>query len=202
MKSRALPDDFDTTQVLRSPFDHKSGSEMAFPPGRHYVGPNSDPNALKMMTEGLQRPNDDDYVISPLSSASTTNGSHFSSITPRKNSSSVPHSANDAGVPERIPELQRNDRSFPFIRSSSFSEACAQPPFNAPLAPSHGFPRPGEQLAHPGIDYARRAMDYRLAGPRGMMVGYDQRHLDESVSPTDQETHVPSDQGMFLPDRG
>lgn len=27
LKSRALPDGFDTTQVLRTPFDHKSTSE-------------------------------------------------------------------------------------------------------------------------------------------------------------------------------
>lgn len=29
LKSRALPDDFDTTQVLRTPFDHKSTSETS-----------------------------------------------------------------------------------------------------------------------------------------------------------------------------
>lgn len=38
LKSRALPDDFDTTQVLRTPFEHKSASETPvrlFPPSCH-----------------------------------------------------------------------------------------------------------------------------------------------------------------------
>lgn len=186
LKSRALPDDFDTTQVLRSPFDGKPTSDAFASPG-NYVPSNSDPNSLKMLlTDGLQRPNEDDYIISPLSSAST-NGNHFSN-TPRKDSGSLSQPGND-NMPERVSELQRNGRgSLPYIRSSSFSEACTHPQsFNTGFHPSHGYPKPGEPLTHPGIEYARRAMDY--GGARGgMMVGYEhQRHMEDSVSPTDSQ---------------
>jgi hypothetical protein len=190
LKSRALPDDFDTTQVLRSPFDGKPATEAPFASPGNYVASNSDPRSLRMLlTDGLQRPSDDDYVISPLSSAST-NGGPFSA-TPREESGSLSQPGNDTTMPDRVSELQRDGRgSLPFIRSSSFSEACTQPPpFNRGFHPSHGFPRAGpEPLAHPGIEYARRAMDYGVGAPRsGMMVSYDQRHMESSVSPTEPQ---------------
>ncbi|PWY64764.1 homeobox transcription factor [Aspergillus heteromorphus CBS 117.55] len=164
LKSRALPDDFDTTQVLRTPFDHKTSSE-----------------APMLLTDGLPRLNDDDYVISPLSSASTTG--NFSSAVDR-------HFENypQAGMPARagpapLSDIHRNNRSaFPFPRSSSFSET-----YNRGLHFPGQFSRPGvESLGHPSMAYARRPVDYGLNRPaNGLVVGYDhQRAMEGSVSPT------------------
>lgn len=156
---------------------------------RSYMASNTDPNSLKMLlTGGLQRPGDDDYVVSPLSSTSA-NGNYFPSSTPHKGSESFPQSGSRAVVPERISELQRDNHNLPFTRSSSFSEACTQAPlFPTEAHPSNSFSRSGaEPLTHPGIAYARRVMDYGAARPHGgMMVGYEhQRHLEGSVSPTE-----------------
>ncbi|PWY69850.1 homeobox transcription factor [Aspergillus sclerotioniger CBS 115572] len=165
LKSRALPDDFDTTQVLRTPFDHKTPAE-----------------APMLLTDGLPRLNDDDYVISPLSSASTTNG--FSAAADRHfESYAQPGAIPGRGGPA-LSELHRNNRSaFPFPRSSSFSESS----YNSGLQFPGRFSRPGvEPLSHPSMTYARRPVDYALGRPaNGMVVGYDhQRALEGSVSPT------------------
>lgn len=183
IKSRALPDDFDTTQVLRSPFDIKPASE-AFAPQRSYITTNTDPNSLRM----LPTPTDDDYVISPLSSTST-NGHYFPSVTPRKGLEGFPQSVSRTAMPERISELRRDNRdSLPFTRSSSFSESRTQPPLFSADAHTSGFLQSGvDPLAHPGMAYARRVVDYGIPKPRSdMMVGYEhQRHLEGSISSTE-----------------
>ncbi|KAL4888571.1 hypothetical protein BDV59DRAFT_206046 [Aspergillus ambiguus] len=164
LKSRALPDDFDTTQVLRTPFDGKA------------------PDAPMLLTDGLQRLNDDDYVISPLSSASTNNG--FPTAGPDRNLEG--YAAPVGRGPAPLSTMQRNRNAFPFPRSSSFSE----PSYNTSLHFPGRFSRPGEPLAHPGLPYGRRPMDYAMSRPNGMVVGYDQhRQMDGSVSPT--EPHMP-----------
>ncbi|KAF9892352.1 hypothetical protein FE257_002129 [Aspergillus nanangensis] len=166
LKSRALPDDFDTTQVLRTPFDGKT-SETPM-----------------LLTDGLQRLNDDEYVISPLSSTSTI-GNGFSSAGPDRNMEAYPGAGAIAGraPPGPMSTLQRNNRNaFPFPRSSSFSE----PSYNTGLHFPGRFARPGEPLGHAGLPYGRRPMDYGLNRPaNGMVVGYEhQRQLEGSVSPT------------------
>ncbi|EAU37689.1 predicted protein [Aspergillus terreus NIH2624] len=159
LKSRALPDDFDTTQVLRTPFDGKG------------------PEAPMLLTDGLPRLNDDDYVISPLSSASTT-GNGFSAGADR-NLEGYAAGTVGRGPPGPMSTLQRNRNAFPFPRSSSFSE----PSYNTGLHFPGRFSRPGEPLAHPGLPYGRRPMDY-MSRP-GMVVGYEQpRQMEGSVSPT------------------
>lgn len=185
IKSRALPDDFDTTRVLRSPFDTKPTSE-SFPPPRSYITSNADPSFRMLPT-----PTDEDYVISPLSSTSA-NGHCFPSATPRKGLEGFPQSFGRTAMPERISELQRdNPDSLPFSRPSSFSESCTQPPlFNAAAHQTTGFLRSGaDPLAHPGMAYARRVVDYGMPKPHGgMIVGYEnQRHLEGSVSPTESQ---------------
>ncbi|KKK22526.1 hypothetical protein AOCH_007311, partial [Aspergillus ochraceoroseus] len=163
LKSRALPDDFDTTQVLRTPFGSKPSD-----------GP-------VLLTDGLSRLNDDEYVISPLSSASTT-GTGFPSA-PSDRSIDSYHSGSVANRAD----LQRGNRgTYPFPRSSSFSE----PSFNTGLQFPGRFSRPGaEAIGHPGIPYPRRPMDYAISRPpNGMMVGYTQhRPMEGSVSPTGQQ---------------
>ncbi|KAL3475307.1 hypothetical protein BJX99DRAFT_230027 [Aspergillus californicus] len=161
LKSRALPDDFDTTQVLRTPFGSKSSSEA---PG--------------LLTEGLPRLNDDEYVISPLSSAST-NGPGFPSASDR----GFEHYQNRSAA-ATVPDLRNHRSTFPFPRSSSFSESS----FNTGLQFPGRFTRPGETVGHSGMSYPRRPMDYALnRSTNGMIVGYGQpRPLEGSVSPTGQ----------------
>ncbi|GAB1209536.1 hypothetical protein APSETT445_008317 [Aspergillus pseudonomiae] len=189
LKSRALPEDFDTTQVLRTPFDNRTSSETPVPSPLSRMTSISGANVSKMlMTDGLPRLNDDDYVISPLSSASTTTGSGFPSTgTDRNLEGYMPNGtlANRA-APTPIPELQRHNRSaFPFSRSSSFSE----PSFNPSLHFPGRYSRPGEPVSHPGMSYGRRPVDYGISRPgnNSMVVGYDgHRQLEGSVSPTGQ----------------
>ncbi|PYH47222.1 homeobox domain-containing protein [Aspergillus saccharolyticus JOP 1030-1] len=168
LKSRALPDDFDTTQVLRTPFDHRTTSE-----------------APMLLTDGIPR-NDDDYVISPLSSASTTNG--FTSAGSDRHFDSYTHTAAMANRAAHAPltDLNRHNRgAFPFSRSSSFSEAS----FHNGLHYPGRYSRSGvEPLVHPSMAYGRRPMEYGINRPtNGLMVGYDhQRAIEGSVSPTGQ----------------
>jgi hypothetical protein len=189
LKSRALPDDFDTTQVLRTPFDNKTLSETPVASPRNYMASSTDSNSLKMLlTDTLPRINDDEYVVSPLSSTSAT-GNCFPSAGPDR----TPDHFSQHGVlgtrpAATLPELQRNIRgTFPFPRSSSFSEAS----FNTGLHVPGRFSRPGEPLNHPVLPYARRPMDYGIPRPaNGMVVGYDHsRPMEGSVSPTGQQEH-------------
>lgn len=179
LKSRALPDSFDTTQVLRSPFDNKLGPEGAFPSPRHFLAPGSDPHSHMLSVDGLQRPSDDDYTtISPLSSAST-NGNYISSASTHKSSDGFSQPGSRTSLSERV-DMQRNGtNAMPFARTSGLSESL-----NAELS-NNGFSRPGVGLGHPGMPYARRTMDYSLDRRRsGIMAGYDQRALEGSVSPS------------------
>ncbi|KAL4932291.1 homeobox domain-containing protein [Aspergillus undulatus] len=165
LKSRALPDDFDTTQVLRTPFGSRGPSESG------------------LLTEGLPRLNDDEYGISPLSSAST-NGPGY----PTNSSDRGFESYQNRGAAATVPDL-RSNRAFPFPRSSSFSESS----FNTGLQFPSRFTRPGDAMGHAGMQY-RRPMDYVMNRPgNGMMAGYDQhRPLEGSVSPNGQpESQMP-----------
>ncbi|KAL4787558.1 hypothetical protein BJX76DRAFT_299917 [Aspergillus varians] len=162
LKSRALPDDFDTTQVLRTPFGNKGHS-----------------GAPGLLTEGLPRLHDDEYVISPLSSAST-NGPGYPSAPSDRGFESY----QNRGAAATVPDLRSNRGTFPFPRSSSFSESS----FNTGLQFPGRYSRPGgETMGHPGISY-RRPVDYIMnRSANGMMVGYNQpRPVEGSVSPTGQ----------------
>lgn len=94
------------------------------------------------------------------------------------------------GAAATVPDLRSNRGTFPFPRSSSFSESS----FNTGLQFPGRFSRPGaEAMGHSGISY-RRPMDYVMNRPaNGMMVGYNQpRPLEGSVSPTGQpESQIP-----------
>ncbi|KAL5333173.1 hypothetical protein BJX70DRAFT_77987 [Aspergillus crustosus] len=162
LKSRALPDDFDTTQVLRTPFGSKGFSEG-------------------LLTDGIPRLTDDDYVISPLSTAST-NGPGFPSASSDRGFENYQNRAAAATVPD----LRSTRGTFPFPRSSSFSESS----FNTGLQFPGRFSRLGiETVGHHGHGVAyRRPMDYVMnRSASSMMVGYNQpRTLEGSVSPTGQ----------------
>lgn len=133
----------------------------------------------------MPRLNDDEYVISPLSSAST-NGPGYQSATSDRGFESYQNRAAAATVPD----LRSNRGTFPFPRSSSFSESS----FNTGLQLPGRFSRPGtEAMGHSGMQY-RRPMDYAMNRPaNGMMVGYDQhRPMEGSVSPSGRpESQMP-----------
>lgn len=193
LKSRALPDDFDTTQVLRTPFDGKTSDTPVASPLES--GPPAGPCLVAnrrfqmLLTDGLQRMNEDDYVISPLSSTSTTGNGFPATADRHLDSYPPPGPGVGRGPPAApIPELQRNTRGpFPFPRSSSFSESS----FNTGLHFPGRFSRPGEPLNHPSMPYGRRPLEFGMNRPaNGMIVGYDHhRPLEGSVSPTGPPEH-------------
>lgn len=178
LKSRALPDDFDTTQVLRTPFGSKGPSEASVESLRLALYTQTKVSQ-GLLTEGLPRLNDDDYVISPLSSASTSGPGY-----PPTSSDRGFENYQNRGAAATVPDLRSSRANFPFPRSSSFSE----PSFNTSLQYPGRFSRPGDAMGHPGISY-RRPIDYVMNRPaNGMMVGYGQhRPLEGSVSPTGQQ---------------
>lgn len=159
------------------------------PSPRNFMAPNPNPGSLKMLhTEGLQRPHGDDYMVSPMSSASA----YISPATPDRTSEHFPQPAtylNRASLSAPVTNLQqRNDQgAYPFSRSNSCSEAYGQPsPFGH--APPHAdrFARTNsESLGLTGLPPVQRAVDYDLNRPPSGVVGeYDNRqHLEHPVSP-------------------
>ena len=143
-----------------------------------------------LLPSGLQRPNEDEYAMSPLS-APSAGGSYFSPTPVGERPPDVyPPGplANRPTVPTPLSEIQRTGRgAYPFPRSSSFSDAYSTMP---QLSSRYSSPST-ESLGHPGMPYTRRPMDY-LSRP-GMVPGYDSsRPIEDSVSPTDtQESSMP-----------
>ncbi|KAJ5348285.1 Homeodomain [Penicillium brevicompactum] len=176
LKSRALPDDFDTTKVLRTPFEGKSSgvTPVASPSG--YSAPNPDFGALRTLrTERFPRPNEDEYLVSPLSSASTA-GPYMSST----GQGQMFRPAASASMSD----LHRNVRNdYSITRSSSLSDASAHP---SPYA-GYGMPNrfAGPQANQPGMPYMSRPMEYAVPRHPGIPA-YDQHQSFEgSVSPTE-----------------
>lgn len=195
LKSRALPDDFDTTRVLRTPFEsHSTGqTPIASPSG--FGAPNPDFAALRALrTDLLHRPTDDEYLVSPQSSASAT-GTYLSSAgqgrtdgLPQSNMMFI-----RPGASASMSDLHRTIRSdYTVTRSSSLSEASSQPPdFHSGMHLHNRFA--GHPNQH-GMPYMRQ--------PGRIVPGYEQhRPFERSVSPTDsqdgQMTYEMSSMGMF-----
>jgi hypothetical protein len=203
LKSRALPDDFDTTKVLRTPFGSRSTAQTPIASPQDYGAPNPDFAALRgIRTDPIQRPNEDDYLVSPLSSASTA-GTYMSSAGQGRNDG-VPQSNMVFGRPAAsasMSDLHRTIRSdFSVTRSSSMSESSSQPPSFHPgmqLSSRYGAPN------QPGLPYGRQP--YGIPQHAGVIVpSYDQHQTFEgSVSPTDsQGAQMPYDMsnlGRFFP---
>lgn len=167
LKSRALPDDFDTTQVLRTPFDHKSTSET---PG---------------LLTNSNRPNDDEYAMSPMSAPSAGGGYFPPTPAAERPQDAYPMAPNRPAIPTSLADLHRAGRgAYPFPRSSSFSDAYSGFPHSYSRFSSPST----ESLGH-GLPYGRRPMDYGIPRPANAIVpGYDpNRPIEGSVSPTDQQ---------------
>lgn len=193
--SRALPDDFDTTRVLRTPFESHSTGQTPIPSPSGFGVPSPDFAALRALrTDFLHRPTDDDYLVLPQSSASTT-GTYMSSAgqgrtdgLPQSNLMFI-----RPGASASMSDLHRTIRSdYTVTRSSSLSEASSQPPnFHDGMQLHNRFA--GHPNQH-GMSYMRQ--------PSGTVTGYDQhRPFEGSASPTDsqggQMTYDMSSIGMF-----
>lgn len=140
-----------------------------------------------LLTSGLQRQNEDEYVMSPLS-APSAGGNYFSS-TERQDSYSTPSLANRPAMPAGLADMQRSGRAYQFARSSSLSDAYP----GLPQLPSRFSSPSTESLGNPGMPYARRPMDYGIPRPpNGMVPGYDpNRSIEGSVSPDQQGSPMP-----------
>lgn len=154
-----------------------------------------------LLPSGLQRPNEDEYAMSPLSAPSAGGGYFSSTPAGERPPDAYPLGslANRPTIPTPLSEIQRTGRgAYPFPRSSSFSDAYS----TLPQYSSRYSSPSTESLGHPGMSYTRRPMDY-MSRP-GMVPGYDpSRPIEGSVSPTDtQESSMPynmENHGVSIP---
>jgi hypothetical protein len=201
LKSRALPDDFDTTKVLRTPFEGKSTGVTPVASPQGYAAPNPDFGALRTLrTECFPRPNEEEYLVSPLSSASTA-GTYMSSNAGRNDGLNQSNMMFRPAASASMNDLHRTIRNdYPVTRSSSLSDASAHPSPYAYQMPNRFA---GPQANQPGLPYMRRPMDYSMPRHPGMAAPYDQHQTFEgSVSPTDSQgqpmTYDMHNLGMFF----
>ncbi|KAF4761433.1 hypothetical protein N7455_000633 [Penicillium solitum] len=198
LKSRALPDDFDTTKVLRTPFEGKQSGVTPVPSPQGYGVPNPDFGALRTLrTDCYARPNEDEYLVSPLSSASTA-GTYMSSTGGRNESMSQSNVMFRPAASASMSDLHRTIRNdYPVTRSSSLSDASAHP------SPYAGYPmhnRFAGQPNQPGLPYMRRPMEYGMPRHPGMGPYDQQPSFEGSVSPTDTQTsHITYDMNNLGP---
>jgi len=185
LKSRALPDNFDTTRVLRTPFGCRFTGQTPVASPQGYSAPTRDFAALRgLRTDFFQRPNEDDYLVSPLSTASTSR-IHMSSSVQGRNTG-LPQSNMVFGRPVAsvsMSDLHRTIRSdYSITRSSSMSESSTKPPS---FHPSKQLPSRYDALNQPSLPYGRQPYGVPQH-PSGMVSAYDQHQSFEgSVSPTD-----------------
>ncbi|KAJ5631624.1 uncharacterized protein N7484_011724 [Penicillium longicatenatum] len=198
LKSRALPDDFDTTKVLRTPFESKSTGPTPIASPHDYGVPNPDFAALRTLrTDCFPRHNEDDYLVSPLSSASTA-GTYMSSAGQGRNDGlSQPNIMfSRPAASTSMHDLHRTIRSdYSITRSNSLSDAPSQQPsFHAGYPLHNRFAAPSNP---PSMPYGRQTMDYGVPRSSGMVTGYEQHQSFEgSVSPTDsQNAQITYDMG-------
>ncbi|KAJ5580050.1 uncharacterized protein N7459_006035 [Penicillium hispanicum] len=189
LKSRALPDDFDTTKVLRAPFEGKSTGHTAVASPHDYGVPNPDFPVLRALrTDCFQHPNDEDYLVSPLSSASTA-GTYMSSAGQGR-SDGLPQTSMMFSRPAAsasMSDLHRTIRNdYSITRSSSLSDASSRPPS---FHPGLSFPsRYGSHSNQHGVPYVRPPMDYGVPRHPSSMIPYEQHQpFEGSVSPTDSQ---------------
>ncbi|EPS30789.1 hypothetical protein PDE_05741 [Penicillium oxalicum 114-2] len=194
LKSRALPDDFDTTKVLRTPFESKSVIPTAMGAPHDFGAPNPDFASLRSLrTDCFPRPNEDEYMTSPLSSASTA-GTYMSSA---GRSDGLPSSGMPYGRPLASSSMSdlhrttiRNDYSI--TRSSSMSDGSSNPPSFHPTLHMHN--RFASSPTNPGLPYMRQpVMDYTVPRHPSSAMGPpfeqqpSQQTFESSASPTNSQ---------------
>ena len=175
LKSRALPDDFDTTKVLRTPFESTSTGRIPIASPQGYGAPKPDFTALTgLHIDCFQRPNEDGYLVSPLSSTSTVRSNM--STAGQGRTDGLPHMVfSRPATSASMSDLHRTIWSdYSNTRSSNMSESSTQSP-----------------SIHPGMQLPSRYgvpnQPYGVSRhPSGMVPAYDQHQSFEgSVSPTD-----------------
>lgn len=127
LKSRALPDNFDMTQVLHQPYGGRTSGTPLTSPRTHrssFAG-NGEPKPLVVNT--VKRGSGDDYPISP-SSATSAYGSYIVSPTsgaPSENLSPTSTTSNRTAISAPSASLAGADHRTPgtLPRSHSFSAA-------------------------------------------------------------------------------
>ncbi|KAJ5929634.1 hypothetical protein N7454_006584 [Penicillium verhagenii] len=204
LKSRALPDDFDTTKVLRTPFESKSTGPTPTASPHDYGAPNPDFASLRALrTDCFPRHNEDDYLVSPLSSASTV-GTYMSSAGQGRNDSlSQSNMMFRPAASASMHDLHRTIRSdYSITRSNSLSDAPSQQSSFHTGYPLHS--RYGTPSNPSNMPYGRQPMDYSVPRSSGMVSAYDQhQNFEGSASPTDSQgtpiTYDMGNLGQFLP---
>lgn len=194
LKSRALPEDFDMTQVLYSPYGSQppSGAPMTSP--NDFFASNPEAGALRpLVIDNMKRPGEDDYVTSPLSPTSAY-GSCFgptgSGPTSNDNISPVSTTSDRAALFTSLSNSQASTprTSNPFTRSSSFS--AAYPRANHPQIP--------RLQLH---DRVTRSRAESLGSPLRTSISYSGNPLDygEGLSPTAMNMPYNGHQGLGSP---
>ncbi|KAJ5543138.1 hypothetical protein N7535_005567 [Penicillium sp. DV-2018c] len=193
LKSRALPDDFDTTKVLRTPFGGKQSGITPTTSPQTYAVPNADFGSLRTLrTDCFPRTNDEDYMVSPLSSTSTA-GTYMSSTGGRNDSLPQSNMMFRPAASASMSDLHRTiQNDYQVTRSSSVSDASAHPSAYTGYQMHNRF---AGQPNQPGMPYMRRPMEYVIPQNPSGMGPYDQRQSFEgSVSPTDTSgSHISYD---------
>lgn len=185
LKSRTLPEDFDKTKVLRTPFESRSNGQTPIASPHSFGAPNPDFAALRALrTDFFHRPSDEEYLVSPLSSA-TTAGTYMSSAGRNECLPASNLMFGRTAASASMSDLHRTMRSdYSIARSSSLSEASGPP-----HALNSGVQLHNRYSGQSGMPYMRQPMEYGVSrAPNGMVAGYDQhQQLEDSVSPTDSQ---------------
>ncbi|OKP12098.1 hypothetical protein PENSUB_2357 [Penicillium subrubescens] len=199
LKSRAVPDDFDTTKVLCTPFESKSMHQTPVVSPQDYGVPNPELGTLRTLcTDCFLRPNEDDYLVSTVSS--TLNARTCMSYAGRSGGLHSPGMiVGRSAASASMSDLHRRSRNDSVIAtSSSLPDVSSQPSSVRPEMQVHG--NFGPNLDPSGLPNMR-SMDYWMPWhPGGIKAPYGS--FKSSVWPTDpqemQTAHAMSNTGWFL----
>ena len=183
MKSRALPDDFDMTQTLHTPFGiipQPYSTPLASPAS--YVTTFADNGALRpLMIDGLRRQSEDEGTISPISMSSNFGNFYTPPASIAASEAMSPISPIERGTFANLQLAQATSprRANPFMRSSSFSSNVHSTPSHIPRLQLHErvARTRAESLASPlrsSMSYTGSALNYGS--------GYGSSHEPSSAS--------------------
>ena len=176
MKSRALPDDFDMTQALNSPFgtlpqpySTPMASPSSFASGFVETG-----TIRPLMIDSMRRQSEDDITMSPLSINSAYGGFYTPPGSVGASSQNISPAVSPVSERPNLtshgPAQMHNQRgATQYFRSSSFSTGSR--------APQHSHPYVPRLQVH---DRAGRARAESLASPLRSSMSYSGNALDYS----------------------
>ena len=203
LKSRALPEDFDMTQALHSPYGDQPGIGTPLASPVSYVAPYHDGTIMRpLMMEGLRRQSEDETTTSPMSMSSvygnfyTPPGSVVASdnVSPVSTTSDRPWNA----VPGSLNTSPRN--SNPFTRSSSFSTAYHHPQIPRLQLQDRVSRSRAESLGSPlrsSMSYTGNALGYGAAQPPNLVPSsYDSRPVMETHNRSHHQEHSVAPYGL------